>query len=68
MVQCTSPPAPAAAPIDLVKGIRGAEDEGAFISQAVQGLKEDMKSRDFKAKSLAVQKLTYVRLAWRCPH
>ena len=45
---------------DLVKGIRNADDETAYISAAVQGIREDIKSRDFKTKALAVQKLTYV--------
>ncbi|CAE7272938.1 AP3D1 [Symbiodinium sp. KB8] len=47
---------------DLVKGIRNADDETAYISAAVQGIREDIKSRDFKTKALAVQKLTYLTL------
>ena len=45
---------------DLVKGIRNAPDEQAYIAEAVQHIKKELKSTDVKTKAIAVQKLTHV--------
>lgn len=48
---------------DLVRGIRNNKgSESNFISQCIQEIKAELKSDDKKAKIIAVQKLTYVRL------
>lgn len=47
---------------DLVKGIRNANDDStAYITKAIQEIKEELKSRDVTIKAQALQKLTYVR-------
>lgn len=57
-VQCTNNFRIAAT--DLVKGIRNAPDEQAYIAAAVQDIKKELKSTDMKTKAIAVQKLTHV--------
>ena len=46
---------------DLVRGIRNnKKNEGKFISQCIQEIKEELK-QDMQKKTIAIQKLTYVR-------
>ncbi len=46
---------------DLVRGIRSnKKNESQYISQALQEIKEELRSNDTQKKSVAVQKLTYV--------
>lgn len=49
--------------VDLVRGIRGhKKDEGQYIAQCMQEIKEEIKQEDHTTKSSAVQKLTYLQM------
>lgn len=46
---------------DLVRGIRNnKKNEAKYISQCIQEIKEELKSREMEKKTVAIQKLTYV--------
>ena len=48
---------------DMVKGIRAAKDASAdYIAQCIIEIKEELRGRDMKLKTTALQKLTYVRI------
>lgn len=47
---------------DLVRGIRAhKKDEAQFISSCLQEIKEELKAPDQQRKTVAIQKLTYVK-------
>jgi AP-3 complex subunit delta-1 len=47
---------------DLIRGLRSTKtDEAKFIAQAVDEIREEVKSKDMELKAAAVLKLTYVR-------
>lgn len=47
---------------DLVRGLRAnKKDEAKFIAQAVNEIRQEIKSKDMELKAGAVLKLTYVR-------
>lgn len=47
---------------DLVRGLRAnKKDEAKFITQAVNEIRQEIKSKDMELKAGAVLKLTYVR-------
>jgi AP-3 complex subunit delta-1 len=47
---------------DLVRGLRAnKKDESKFIAQAVDEIRQEIKSKDMELKAGAVLKLTYVR-------
>lgn len=47
---------------DLVRGIRANKnDESKYINKCLQDIKEELKLVNKKAKTIAIQKLTYVR-------
>jgi AP-3 complex subunit delta len=46
---------------DLIRGLRAnKKDEPKFISQAVDEIRKEIKSKDMELKAAAVLKLTYV--------
>eukprot|EP01111_Echinosteliopsis_oligospora_P001434 TRINITY_DN1216_c0_g1_i3.p1 TRINITY_DN1216_c0_g1~~TRINITY_DN1216_c0_g1_i3.p1 ORF type:complete len:1244 (-),score=342.48 TRINITY_DN1216_c0_g1_i3:2933-6664(-) len=48
---------------DLVRGIRNnKKNEAKYISQAIQEIKEELKSIDMDKKAVAIQKLTYLQM------
>lgn len=48
---------------DLIRGLRAnKKDESKFIEQAVDEIRQEIKSKDMELKAAAVLKLTYVRL------
>ena len=48
---------------DLIRGLRAnKKDEAKFISQAVDEIRQEIKSKDMELKAGAVMKLTYVRV------
>jgi AP-3 complex subunit delta-1 len=50
---------------DLIRGLRAnKKDEAKFISQAVDEIRQEIKSKDMELKAGAILKLTYVRT---CP-
>jgi hypothetical protein len=53
---------------DLITGIRSHKaNEGQYISQCIQEIKEELKSDSKSVKTIAVQKLTYVStLIYEC--
>lgn len=54
---------------DLIRGLRAnKKDENKFISQAVEEIRQEAKSKDMELKAGAVLKLTYVSLRPRSPH
>lgn len=47
---------------DLVRGLRAnKKDEAKFVAQAVDEIRQEIKSKDMELKAGAVLKLTYVR-------
>jgi AP-3 complex subunit delta-1 len=47
---------------DLIRGLRSnKKDESKFIAQAVDEIRQEIKSKDMELKAGAVLKLTYVR-------
>ena len=47
---------------DLVRGLRANKnDEEKFIAQAIEEIRQEVKSKDMELKAGAVMKLTYVR-------
>jgi hypothetical protein len=51
---------------DLIRGLRGLgspsqQDEAKFIAQAVDEIRQEIKSKDMELKTAAILKLTYVR-------
>ena len=47
---------------DLIRGLRAnKKDESKFIAQAVDEIRQEIKSKDMELKAGAVLKLTYVR-------
>jgi AP-3 complex subunit delta len=47
---------------DLIRGLRAHKnDEANFISQVVDEIRQEIKSKDMELKAGAVMKLTYVR-------
>ena len=47
---------------DMVRGLRNSKNsEQAYISSAIQDIKNELKSDEKDEKTVAVQKLTYVR-------
>jgi len=47
---------------DLIRGLRANKnDESKFIAQAVDEIRQEIKSKDMELKAGAVLKLTYVR-------
>lgn len=48
---------------DLVRGIRAhKKDEAQYIAQALQDIKEELKSGTMSIKTVAIQKLTYLKM------
>ena len=48
---------------DLVKGIRSNKNnEQAYISKAINEIKEELKKPDYKVKMVAVAKVTYLHM------
>jgi AP-3 complex subunit delta-1 len=48
---------------DLIRGLRAnKKDEIKFINQAVEEIRQEIKSKDMELKAGAVMKLTYVRI------
>ena len=48
---------------DLIRGLRAnKKDEAKFIAQAVDEIRQEIKSKDMELKAGAVLKLTYVRI------
>ena len=46
---------------DLIRGLRAnKKDEAKFIAQAVDEIRQEIKSKDMEIKAAAVLKLTYV--------
>ena len=53
---------------DLIRGLRSnKKDEAKFISQAIDEIRQEVKSKDMELKAGAVLKLTYVRLSFQLP-
>ena len=53
---------------DLIRGLRSTKtDEAKFIAQAVDEIREEVKSKDMELKAAAVLKLTYVRPYAKAP-
>ena len=49
--------------MDLVRGIRNSKgDESAFVNEAVQEIKEELKDPSLTVKSIAIEKLTYLQM------
>ena len=49
---------------DLIRGLRAnKKDENKFISEAIDEIRREIKSKDMALKAGAVLKLTYVRAA-----
>jgi AP-3 complex subunit delta len=47
---------------DLIRGLRAnKQDEAKFIAQAVDEIRQEVRSKDMELKAGAVLKLTYVR-------
>lgn len=47
---------------DLIRGLRAHKnDESKFIAQAIDEIRQEVKSKDVELKTAAVLKLTYVR-------
>lgn len=47
---------------DLIRGMRAnKKDEAKFISQAMDEIRKEIRSKDMELKAAAVLKLTYVR-------
>ena len=47
---------------DLIRGLRAnKQDEAKFIAQAVDEIRQEIRSKDMELKAGAVLKLTYVR-------
>ena len=57
---------------DLIRGLRAnKKDEAKFIAQAVDEIRQEIRSKDMELKAAAVLKLTYVRTQTRalyCVH
>ena len=48
---------------DLIRGLRAnKKDESKFIAQAIDEIRQEVKSKDMELKAGAILKLTYVRL------
>ena len=48
---------------DLIRGLRAnKKDEAKFIAQAVEEIRQEIRSKDMELKAGAVLKLTYVRM------
>ena len=48
---------------DLIRGMRAnKKDEAKFISQAMDEIRKEIRSKDMELKAAAVLKLTYVRI------
>lgn len=48
---------------DLIRGLRAnKQDEAKFIAQAIDEIRNEIRSKDMELKAGAVMKLTYVRL------
>ena len=48
---------------DLIRGLRAnKKDEAKFIAQAVDEIRQEIRSKDMELKAGAVLKLTYVRI------
>eukprot|EP01130_Rhizamoeba_saxonica_P006418 TRINITY_DN255_c0_g1_i2.p1 TRINITY_DN255_c0_g1~~TRINITY_DN255_c0_g1_i2.p1 ORF type:complete len:913 (-),score=207.25 TRINITY_DN255_c0_g1_i2:39-2777(-) len=48
---------------DLIRGLRSAsESESAYISGAMKEIKDEIKSKDFDVKSMAIKKLIYLHM------
>jgi AP-3 complex subunit delta-1 len=49
---------------DLIRGIRGCKDntDSQYISQAIQEIKEEVRSTDWDVKAQAIQKLTFLHM------
>ena len=51
---------------DLIRGLRAnKKDEAKFIAQAVDEIRQEIRSKDMELKAAAVLKLTYVRTQLR---
>ena len=49
---------------DLIRGLRAnKKDEAKFIAQAVEEIRQEIRSKDMELKAGAVLKLTYVRVS-----
>ena len=49
---------------DLIRGLRAnKKDEAKFIAQAVEEVRQEIRSKDMELKAGAVLKLTYVRVS-----
>lgn len=50
---------------DLVRGIRtNKKNESQYIGQALQEIREELRSPEAQKKTVAVQKLTYVKICF----
>ena len=52
---------------DLIRGLRAnKKDESKFIAQAVDEIRQEIKSKDMEIKAAAILKLTYVSALHTC--
>lgn len=52
---------------DLIRGLRAnKQDEAKFIAQALDEIRNEVRSKDMELKAAAVLKLTYVRIVPCC--
>jgi AP-3 complex subunit delta-1 len=52
---------------DLIRGLRAnKKDESKFITQAVDEIRKEVRSKDMELKAAAILKLTYVSVIDRC--